>query len=194
MIGESRLAKGFRRHGVGIVEVAFQLRGKLAADARDVDGVETRIGQRQFEQFERLVEMARQGLHVTGKGVAIGAKTKMDGVIFNGVMKAARVIGAGAFVDCAGEQGGDAGLVGRVLRRAAAQREFNRDQRHGVAFDQPCRQTAGRDDALHMFGAGRHSDGGSSHVLSNQQRKTNDAATRQTGSRKPVTARRLSSH
>ena len=100
--------------------------------------------------------------------VAVGAKAEMNRELVDGAMKAARVIGAGAFVERRGEQSGESGLFGRVLRRAAANGEFERDERHGVAFDEPDLQAAGRHDPLHMFSAGGDGDGGrvSGHLLS----------------------------
>jgi len=46
------------------------------------------------------------------------------------------------------------------LRSAAANGEFERDKRHGVAFDEPYLYACRRRDPLHMFGAGGDGDGG----------------------------------
>ena len=90
--------------------------------------------------------------------VAIGAKAKMDGEIVDGAMEATRVIRAGAFIERRREQRRQSGLLGRVLRGAAAEREFERDERHGVAFHEPGLKAGRRRDPLHMFGAGGDGD------------------------------------
>ncbi len=51
------------------------------------------------------------------------------------------------------------GLVRRVLRRAAAHGEFQRDDGDGVGFDQPRRQPARRDDGPHVDGGFRRRGG-----------------------------------
>ena len=52
-----------------------------------------------------------------------------------------------------GDHVADAGLVGRVLRRAAAERIFHRDQRHGGVLHEPGLDAAGRHQTLD-FGGG----------------------------------------
>ncbi len=92
--------------------------------------------------------------------VAIGAEADMDREIVDGAMEAARVIGAGAFVERRREQRRQSGLLARVLRRAAGNREFERDERHGVALHEPGLKAGRRRDPLHMFGAGGDGDDG----------------------------------
>jgi len=141
-----------------VVEIAFQLRRQLTAHARDVARRQTRLRQRELHQLKRLVGIARESLKMARYRVAIGAEANVDRQFVNGAMKAARIIGAGAFIEHAGQQRCKTGLVGGVLRGAAANGEFQRDERHGVAFDKPGDNAAGRDDPLHMFGARGHGD------------------------------------
>ena len=65
MIGNCRLAKGPRGHGVGIVEIAPEFRRELAAHARDVGGLKTRVDKREFEKLKGLVDVACERLHVS---------------------------------------------------------------------------------------------------------------------------------
>ena len=57
---------------------------------------------------------------------------------------------ARAFIDQVGDHVADAGLVGRVLGRAAAERVFHRDQRHGGVLHEPGLDTARRNQMLDL--------------------------------------------
>ena len=59
----------------------------------------------------------------------------------------------GALVEQAGDHVADAGLAGRVLRRAAAEGIFHRDQRHGGVLHEPGFDAARRNQVLD-FGRG----------------------------------------
>ena len=51
-----------------------------------------------------------------------------------------------------GDQIADAGFVGRVLRRAAANAKFHRNQRHGRVLHEPGLDAAGRNQMLDLGG------------------------------------------
>jgi len=55
---------------------------------------------------------------------------------------------ARALIKQVGDQIADAGLVGRILRRAAAEGIFHRDQRYGGILHEPGLDAAGRDQML----------------------------------------------
>ena len=57
---------------------------------------------------------------------------------------------AGAFVEQVGHQIADAGLVGRVLRGAAGEGIFHRDQRNGGVLHEPGFDAAGRNQVLDL--------------------------------------------
>ena len=57
---------------------------------------------------------------------------------------------AGALVKQVGHQIGDPWLVGRVLRAAAGEGIFHRDQRHGGVLDEPGLDAAGRGQMLDL--------------------------------------------
>ncbi len=96
---------------------------------------------------------------MAGDGVAIGAEAEVNGEIVDGAVEALGVVGAGAFVEQAGEHGGEAGLVSGVLRRAAANGELQRDEGNGVAFDEPGFEPARRLHALDILRAGARGGG-----------------------------------
>ena len=53
-----------------------------------------------------------------------------------------------AFIEQVGDQIADPGLVGRILRGAAAKGIFHRDQRHGGILHEPGLDAAGRNQML----------------------------------------------
>ncbi len=154
MPGKRRLAKRLGGHRVGVVGVALDAGGELSAHALDGVAVETRVVQRKPEQSEGLVDVARQALKMARQRVAVDAKTDMDREILHDPVKGARIMRAGPLVEQVGEQRREPVLAGRILRRPAARRKFERHQWHGVALDQPSLDAAGRNDALNVFGAG----------------------------------------
>src|SRR5947209_14308871 len=186
MVGKCRRAKGAVGHRFRVVQVALERRNHLLAYALHRLGIEPRLVQRQSKQFESRLGIAFKRLQVTGNVIAIGIEGEMDRLIVEGAVVGFGIVWARTLVQEAGEESRGAGAVRSVLRRTAIDRKFKCNQRNGVFFDEPCLDSTGRKDPLDSsrargqggFGDGCHS----AH-----------AAT-VSGSRNPVTARRLSSH
>ena len=69
------------------------------------------------------------------------------------MLEAVRIVRPGAFVQKAGEKCGRARTVRRILRCAAIDREFERDQGNRVLFDKPRFNSARRKNPLDTPGA-----------------------------------------
>ena len=80
---------------------------------------------------------------IPGRGEA-----QFDGAAIEAFVKGLGIEIAGAFIEQAGDHVADAGLVGRVLRGAAAEGIFHRDQGNGGVLHEPGLDAAGRNQAL----------------------------------------------
>ena len=87
--------------------------------------------------------------------VARRAEAQFDGAAVEAFVEGAGIEVARTFVERVGDQIADAGLVGRVLRRAAAEGIFHRDQRHGGVLHEPGLDAAGRNQMLDLGGGVR---------------------------------------
>ena len=153
MIGESGGAERARGDRVRVLQFALEARDKLRHDAVDRRLFEPRLADRQTHQLEGGIEIARQRLEMAGEVIAVDREMQMDGEIVHRLVEAGGIVRAGALVEQAAEQRGEARPFGRVLRCAAAKGELHRHQRHGVILDEPGGQAAGRADFLNGGGA-----------------------------------------
>ena len=154
MVRKGRLAKGLGDHGVGIVGVPLDARAKLRAHAVNDVLIEAGAVQRQLEELERLVDIARQRLQMARHGIPIGSETDMDGEILDGAMKGARVVGPAPSSSKPANIVASPSLPSGSWRAAAPNRNFERHQWHGVALDEPRLDAAGRDHSLDVFRPG----------------------------------------
>ncbi len=155
MIGIGVRAKDAACGIIGIVDLALQPRRDLALHAFEGLIVETRLVHAEPQQLEGLVRVAGQRLHAARQNIAIGGEGDFDRIIVEDGMKGARVVRPRAFVENAGEKRGEARLSFRVLRGAALEGEFDRDERHGIVFDKPGLDAGFREHFLHARGARR---------------------------------------
>ncbi len=93
----------------------------------------------------------------------------MQGEIVDDSMEGAGVIRTGALVQQSGQHRAQSGFSRRVVRRSAAHGEFQSDERHCVALDEPDVYPSGRRQALDILGARANGLGGrmKSHRKSN---------------------------
>ena len=73
----------------------------------------------------------------------VEAEAQLDGAAVETFMEGLGIQIAGAFVEQVGDHVADAGLVGRILGRAAAEGIFHRNQRHGGVLHEPGLDAAG---------------------------------------------------
>ena len=104
--------------------------------------VEARRVQRERQELRGAVEVLDQGAHPPRRVLPVVAEVDLDRLLVERPLEGLRIEVARAFVEHAREQHAQARLVRRVLRRAAAHGEFERDHRNRVGFDQPERQPA----------------------------------------------------
>ena len=97
---------------------------RLLVESRRVDGEAQELG--------GAVEVLGQRAHAPAPMVAVAVEAHLDRLLVERPVKGLRIEVARALVEEPRHQGAEAGLVGRVLRRAAAHGEFERDQRHRV--------------------------------------------------------------
>ena len=153
VVGPGRAAPRLRGHEVRVLRLALERGVDLAAHALQRFGVETRGVEGERGEFEGLVEIARQRLHVAGELVAVGGEMQADRVIVERALEGLRIEIARALVEHAREDRGGAGLALRILRGAACKGELHGDQRHGVIFHQPGLDPGWRHDVLDARGA-----------------------------------------
>ncbi len=133
---------------VGIVGAALDAAHDLGAHPLDGVSVETRLGQRQAQQFEGLAAMARQRLKAGGDRIPRLREAQHDCLFVGSLLKGDGIIGAGAFIEHARQEMAESRLAGRVLRRAALEGQFHGDERNRLLLDQPGLDAAGRDHPL----------------------------------------------
>ena len=118
--------------------------------------VEPRRVDREPQQLGGAIEVLGQRAHPPAPMVAVAMERHLDRLLVERPVKALRIEFARALVEEPRHQRAEAGLVGRVLRRAAAHGEFERHQRHRIGADEPQREAArGRDDVDVDGGMGR---------------------------------------
>src|SRR6202047_3329247 len=145
-IGQS--AEGSAGDEVRIVRLAFQTVGDLAHHPLEGVRVETLFGHAELQEREGAGRIPRQALHASRQNVAVGGKRYFDRILFEGAMKALRVIGSSPFVEEARKKRGGAGLADRILRGAALESEFEGDQGNRIVLDDPSLNAAFGDDLL----------------------------------------------
>ena len=84
--------------------------------------------------------------------IAVAVERHLDRLLVERPVEGLRIEVARAFVEEARDQRAQARLAGRVLRRAPAHREFERDERHRVRPDEPEFQAARSDDDFDIDG------------------------------------------
>ncbi len=122
--------------GVGVLAHAQE---RLLVEARRIDGEAQELG--------GAIEVLDQRAHPAAERVAVVVERDLDRLLVERPLEGLRIEVARAFVEQAREQHAHSRLVGRVLRRAAADGEFERDQRNGGGFDQPEGEAARRDQS-----------------------------------------------
>ena len=155
MAGKDPRAPGAAGDRAGLVGLVADLGEQLLAHARRRRLVEARRVDREAQQFAGAVEMARQRLHPAADVVALGMEGEFDRLLVERLLEGLVVEIARAFVEQAGEHRQRAGLAGGVLRRAAAEGEFERHQRHRIVFDQPEAHAARTDEVAQIDRARR---------------------------------------
>ena len=100
-------------------------------------GVEPRGCQRQLQEAESFVAMLLEHLHRAAQIVARGREGHLDGAALQPFVEGLGIQISRAFVQRVGGEAAGAGFVGGVLRRAAGEGIFHRDQRHGGVLNQP---------------------------------------------------------
>ena len=99
--------------------------------------IEARLVQRQPQQVEGLVLVLLQRPQRAAHGFAAGADLQLDRLALHAGMEGGAVEVAGAFVERRDRHFGKAALVLGILHGAAAERELDRDQRHGAVAHEP---------------------------------------------------------
>ena len=143
--GVGLLEEALARHRARVVLLVAQPGDHLAAHALDRVRVEARLGERQPKQLEGLVRVPDQRLQRAAERVRADGEVELDGSGGQALLEGVGGIRAGALVEKARQHLGDAGLAVRVLRRAALEREGERDERHDRALDMPRLHPAGRE-------------------------------------------------
>ena len=82
----------------------------MAADALDRLVVEARLGEGKAEQFEGVLARLVEGGQRSGKAVAIGIERQANGIVLEFGPERLAVIGAGTFVQQAGDHVGPPSL------------------------------------------------------------------------------------
>ena len=139
--------------------VAAQAGDDLGANAFDVDAVEMRRGQRHPQQVEGFVLVVLEHAQRAAEIIPRRAEAQFDGAPVEVLVEGLGIEIARALVEQIGDHVADAGLAGRILRRAAAEGKFHRDQRHGGVLHEPGFDAAGRNQMLDFGGGVRRRRG-----------------------------------
>jgi hypothetical protein len=123
------------------------------AHALDRLRVEPGLGERQGQQLHRLVAVFGERLEAAVEGIAAVLEAHAHGEVLHALLECLGREVAGALIQNAGQEVGEALLAHRVLHAAAAlEGEAHGDQRHAVGLDQPGADPAGAPDLLHLHG------------------------------------------
>ena len=99
--------------------------------------VESRRVDREPQKLGGAIEVLGQRAHPPAPMVAVAMERHLDRLLVERPVKGLRIEVSRALVEEPRHQRAKAGLVGRVLRRAAAHGEFERHQRHRIGADEP---------------------------------------------------------
>ena len=143
-----KLAAGQRRRvgrgpGAGPTLTWARIRSTSAA-------LEARRGHRLAQQVEGFVPVVLEHPQRAAEVIPRRGKAELDGAAVEPLVEGLGIQFLGSLVEQAGDHVADAGLVGRILRRAAAEGIFHRDQRHGGVLHEPGLDAAGRNQALDL--------------------------------------------
>src|SRR6266404_1089133 len=183
---------------------APQPRDDLRAHALDRRSVEARLGEREPQIVEGFVAVFGECAQGAAQIVASGAEAELDRLALQPVVKGIGIEGPGAVVEQTRRHIGNAGFVRRVLIGAAAEGEFDGDQRQRAVAHQPSLDAERADHALDGHRSRRQGgkcDGGTGHERDQAARgRAAEGGIHERFSwawvsltRKPVTERRLSS-
>jgi hypothetical protein len=107
---------------------------------------------RKRKEFERLIGIDRKRAEVAVEGICSGIERELDAQILEPCLEGAGIEVAGALVEQAGHEIGEAGLAFRILRRAAAERDVHGDDRDRIVLDQPGLDAGGARHLLNCRG------------------------------------------
>ena len=169
MAGEGRLPPDLAGDVIGARALALQARDGLPAHPLDVARIETRRGQREAKEMERLVLVFLQRAQGAADIIAAGLEGELDRAPLETILERLAVELAGAFVEQVDRHVGDAGLVGRVLVGAAAEGEVHGDQRHRGIAHHPDLDAAWGHQALDVGGVRRRCRRGDQHDGHNRE-------------------------
>ena len=143
------VAVGQRRRIVGVVA---QARVHVLAHAFERLLVEPRRVDREAQQLCGAIEVLGERAHAPAPMIAVALERHFDRLLVQGAVKRLRIEFARALVEEPRHQRAQARLVRRVLRRAAAHGEFERNERHRVRRDEPKFQAARANDDVDIDG------------------------------------------
>ena len=161
MAGEGARAPGAPRQGARIIGLVAQSRAELLAHPRNGRFIEARLVDGKAQQFARALDVANERAHAPAHIIAIAIEGDFDRLLIQRLLESLRIERPRALVQQRRQHRRRARLAGRILRRAALEREFERQQRDGVILDEPGLDAARRLDLLHVHRArgGRLGDG-----------------------------------
>ena len=149
---------------------APQARHDLRANAFDIAALEARRGQRHPEQVEGFVSVIPEHAQRTAEIVPRRTEAQFDGAALETLVERLGIQIARTFIEQIGDHVADAGLVGRILRGAAAEGILHREQRHGRILHKPGLDASRRNQMLDFCGGvrgrrrqRRHREAGSQH-------------------------------
>lgn len=133
-------AAGQRRRIGGL---APQAREDLRANSLDIGALEARRCQRHPQQVEGFVPVIPEHAQRAAEIIPRRREAQLDGAAVEALVEGLGIKVAGAFIEQIRNHVADAGLAGRILRRAAAEGVFHRNQRHGGVLHEPGFDTSG---------------------------------------------------
>src|SRR5688572_25119247 len=104
MVGIEGGSQRIAADGVGILLVALDAGRDLRPDPLDRLGIETRAGQRQFEETRRLVAIGGKGRQRAGETVEASTEGKLDRIFVELGLEGLAVEVAGTLVEKAGHE------------------------------------------------------------------------------------------
>ena len=138
--------------GPGIIGVVAQARVHMLAHAFERLLVEPRGIDGEAKELGGAIEVLDERAHAPAPMITVAVERHFDGFLVERAVKGLRIQFARALVEKRRHQRAQARLVRRVLRRAAAHGEFERNERHRVGGDEPKFQAARADDHVDIDG------------------------------------------